>query len=225
MTRTLSNFKIRRGVSLDQIDAKKIEYKRNVNKVEADNKRNNTKSTAKFDTFDILPDAGKVIISRSSSDDVIVEDLKNYPLGRQHRHLIYDITIHFVNDGTIANMSAAVDIATAVANNLTEKTGKIVVVTVIDDAFHSSTKTVLPSVFAQSTYIQHVEHVVTGNAENGALLMPEEYKTLTMNECGRIESEGDPEPDPKGDGKGDGKGDPEPEPEPDEDEESDGAVF
>jgi len=220
MFRRKSRFRIHRSINEAGMAAKKVHFKADIDAIDSADKTKDSASVAKFDSFDILPEAGKIIITKSDSSKVIVDDIKNYPLGRSQAHLVKEIAIAFENDGTITNMSAAVDIATALANRLTEASGKIVIVVVKDEAFHSSTKTVLPTIFQTSNYVANVEHVVVGNATAGEAMMPAEYAAMTLDECGKTGSTPQPQPQPQP------QPDPDPQPDPEpEEEEGDGAVF
>ncbi len=48
----------------------------------------------------------------------------------------------------------------------------VYIVKLTDDKDHTSAKTVLPTIFAGSSYVANVEHVVVGNASNGLSSMP-----------------------------------------------------
>ena len=117
-----------------------------------------------------LPASDKVVISSTLNDVVFVENMSNYPLGREHEGLLRRETFIFSKTSTYNNMQELIDVAAFYANSMMALTGKIYVIKVYDTKFYSRTKTVIPNIFSTSRYLIRIPDVVLGNAENGALL-------------------------------------------------------
>ena len=121
-------------------------------------------------TFSINPLIGKVVITRSDNDDVVIEDIANYPLGRSHREIVKEYELEWNSSSSLASFADAINVAAAKADKILSDTGMVYVITVRDKVNLTSTKTVIPSVFSGSTYVANVEHVIVGDAAAGNLL-------------------------------------------------------
>ncbi|RLA81427.1 MAG: hypothetical protein DRG78_09230 [Epsilonproteobacteria bacterium] len=123
-------------------------------------------------SYNFMAEEGKVYITNSDSNDVIIDDISNWPLGRSQESMIENYDISYDSDSELATFAEAIDVATAIADKLSAESDKIYIVKLTDDKDHTSSKTVLPTIFASSTYVANVEHVVVGNASNGIIAMP-----------------------------------------------------
>lgn len=106
----------------------------------------------------------------SITGDVVVDDIRHYPLARSQEELTKTIVWEFSQDSVLNNIDEVIDIATATCNSLSDASGYIVMVKLIDAKFGSRNRLVLGTKFKDSHYVTRVASVVSGNAENGIAL-------------------------------------------------------
>lgn len=141
-----------------------------------------TETSARWKSFNFVPEDDKVIISSSVYSKPIIEDLKNYPLGMKHRHLNRYVYLDFTGE-LIDTFQHAIDVAGVLADRLTELSGLVYIVELKDKVNRESTKTVLPSIFSSSRYVSEVEDVVvSSDVVYGAANMPTEWNDISP-EC------------------------------------------
>ena len=114
--------------------------------------------------FSFVTDDAKVLVQDSDESSPIVQDMASWPLARSQANLVEYIYMSFSGTSDAADMGEAINIATGIADKQTLETGKITVVKLADKVNYSRTRTVLPTMFANSKYVQRISSVVVGTA-------------------------------------------------------------
>jgi len=114
----------------------------------------------------------KVYITYSKNNQFYVEAMNKWPLGRRQREVVKSYDIDWDNTDDAATLQDAINIATTVADNLTFEGEYIYTVKLHDRINHSRTLTVLPSMFANSTYVARIASVVVGDSTAGKQQLP-----------------------------------------------------